>query len=358
MSPEDLLRSLAKQSPAPVYLFAGPESYRRDACRRALLDKALPPDDRDEGFTRHDLDEVSLSDVLDDARAMSLFASARLIWVSSSESALPRGRAAAAAASDDEAAAPKSASSEELEAYCADPTPGVTLVFDAHKWDFDGDDKPKMERLRKFFSPVRATVEFTRFSTQEARELARSLASARSLKIATPELELLVETANHDASRIATEIEKLACFATPGTAVTAADITALVPDAHETTVFNLVNALARRDRIQSMELLDTLVRAGEYLPLALTFLAGVFRMALAAREQNLRSANDVQSYFQRQGVPMWRSRAEQISLAASRFPKDKLEQAIQAVFKADRDLKSARPDDRLVMENFVLRLTA
>ena len=160
-----------------------------------------------------------------------------------------------------------------------------------------------------------------------------------------------------DASRLASEIEKLALFAGEGGTVTAADIASLVPDAQETTIFNLVNALARRNRTQSMELLDTLVREGEYLPLALTFLGGLFRLALAAQEQGLRSANDVQSFFSRQGIAMWRSRAEQIYTASARFSPEKLKEGLQLVFRADKDLKSSRVDDRIVMEEFVLHLT-
>ncbi|MCX7603091.1 MAG: hypothetical protein N2036_03360, partial [Bryobacteraceae bacterium] len=123
-------------------------------------------------------------------------------------------------------------------------------------------------------------------------------------------------------------------------------------------VFELVDALARRDRARALHLLDVLLRGGEYLPLALLFLEGVFRLALAAREQKLRSAQDVQSYFQRLGMPMWRARAEQVFLAASRFTGAQLASGIRAIFDADSALKSARPDDRIVMEHFILRLTA
>jgi hypothetical protein len=31
---------------------------------------------------------------------------------------------------------------------------------------------------------------------------------------------------------------------------------------------------------------------------------------------------------------------------------------MELVFQADRDLRSARPDDRIVMEQFILQLTA
>ncbi len=82
------------------------------ACRRALVDKVLAPEDRENGLSRHDLEETTLAAVLDDARSLSLFAPNRVVWVSGAESALPRGRAA----SDDENAA-----AAELAAYLKHP---------------------------------------------------------------------------------------------------------------------------------------------------------------------------------------------------------------------------------------------
>ena len=84
---------------------------------------------------------------------------------------------------------------------------------------------------------------------------------------------------------------------------------------------------------------------------------GEIHLEVTSREQNLRGASDVQSYFQRMGLSMWRSRAEQIHAAAGRFSKEKLEEGIGLVFRADRDMKGSRPDDRIVMEDFVFRLT-
>ena len=97
MTPEQFLDGLRRNPPAPAYLFLGPEPYQRDRCRRALIDAALPEEDREAGFTRHDLDQISLAAALDDARSLSLFASRRVIWLSSAEAALPRGRAISSA---------------------------------------------------------------------------------------------------------------------------------------------------------------------------------------------------------------------------------------------------------------------
>jgi DNA polymerase-3 subunit delta len=131
-----------------------------------------------------------------------------------------------------------------------------------------------------------------------------------------------------------------------------------VPDARSTTIFALVNALGRRDRALSLEILDTLTREGEYLPLALAFLSSQFRMALVAREAGLKNSQQIQAYFQRLGVAMWGSRADQIQQTAAKFAGPQLERAIGLIFEADRGLRDARPDDRIVMEQFVLKLTA
>jgi DNA polymerase-3 subunit delta len=103
LSPDQFLQRIQKSPPAPAYLFLGPEVYQLSACRRALVDKVLAPEDRENGLSRHDLEETTLAAVLDDARSLSLFAPNRVVWVSGAESALPRGRAASDA--EDAAAA-------------------------------------------------------------------------------------------------------------------------------------------------------------------------------------------------------------------------------------------------------------
>ena len=121
---------------------------------------------------------------------------------------------------------------------------------------------------------------------------------------------------------------------TPAAApVSADDIAALVPDARATTIFALVNALGRRDRARALEILDTLTREGEYLPLALAFLSTQFRMALVAREAGLKSSQQIQAHFSRLGVPMWGSRAEQVYQTAAKFGAPQLERAMKLISK-------------------------
>ncbi len=348
MSPEQFLQRIQKAPLAPVYLFLGPEVYQLAACRRALVDKALGPEDRETGSSRHELEDTTLANVLDDARSLSLFAPSRVVWVSGAETALPRGRAA----SDDENSA-----AAELAGYLKRPTPGTVLVFESTRYDFEGEDRAKLERVQKFYSAIPDVVELRPYTLESARRLAQDLAKQTGLQIGLAEIGLLVESVASDAGRIANEIEKLRLYTGGVRKVTADDILRLVPNAPASTIFALVGALGRGDRERALASLDTLFREGEYLPLALTFLATQFRLALAARDSGLKSSQQIQAQFSKQGIRIWRDRAEQVQQTVGAFPGEKLGRAIEKIFWADKALRDTRPDDRVVMEELVLSLT-
>jgi DNA polymerase-3 subunit delta len=356
LSPEQFLAKIAKQAPAPAYLFVGQEGYQRKVCREALLAKVLASEAREEGFTQVDLDERSLNEVLDDARSLSLFASERMIWIGSAELALPRRMTTAATEETDEDGKPLESA---LAAYLKSPTPGTVLVFECSRYDFVGDDKARLERVEKFYAGIgeNAKVEFRHFTPETSRHLAQDLARKAGLKIAGVELAALLEAVAGDAGRLASEIEKLALFVGSDRPVTLEDLRALVPNAAQATIFALVSALGKRDRKTALRSLDILVRDGEYLPLALTFLGTQFRLALAAKEARISNAQQAQSYFQRIGVRIWRDRAEQVMATASAFPRESLSRAVELFYDTDKKFREGYKDDQLIMELLVLALT-
>ncbi|MEZ5351773.1 MAG: DNA polymerase III subunit delta [Bryobacteraceae bacterium] len=355
MSPDQFIDQVKKGKTAPAYLFLGPEPWQRDECRQALIDAVLGTDlaaeDREAGSIRHDMEEMSLTAVIDDAQSLSLFAPRRVIWISRAESALPRGRAVKG--DDDDKGAGDGA---PLKAFLADPAPGVAIVFDSARFELDGEDKAKSERVRKFYGAIPHVVEFPRWSVPQARALAQALAREHKLRISAEEITLLVEAVGGSPARVAVEIEKLRLFAGEGGVVNGDAIAALVPKAQATTIFKLVDALAKNDRRSALTLLDVLVREGEYLPLALQFLAAQFRQALVAQEAGMRSGHQIQGFFTKQGLPMWPSRAAQVAETAASFSQGQLRRALRRISDCDRALKDIRPDDRLVMEEFLVGL--
>jgi DNA polymerase-3 subunit delta len=329
----------------------GPDGFLRGLCKEALLAVVLPEEaDRESGWSRWDLVETTLAQVLDDASAMSLFATKRLIWVAGAEGAVPKGRAK----KDDEEAG----GLKELDAYLKSPTPDTTIVFDCSRYDFDGDDKTKVENLRKFYASVKMQVEFPRFTPDAARRLALELAAEKKIRLGAAEVELLIEATGAEASRVAQEIEKLSLYAKPGQTITAQDLTLLVPNARAANIFGLVAAIGQGNRAKSLDILDTLIREGEYLPLALQFLSTQFRLALAGHEAKLKGAGAIQAHFSKSGTPMWRARAEQVEQTMTAFGPARLKKAMRLVYAADQALRDTRPDDKTVMEDFVWKVTA
>jgi DNA polymerase-3 subunit delta len=351
MSPAQFLAKLKRDIPKAV-LFLGSEGYIRGSLRDALI-QAHVGEATDDSVTHHDLSGSSWREVLDDARAMSLFASERLIRVTSAEAALPR---MSAGADDDEGGSAAAGSLPELAAYLQDPTPGVVLLVEATRFALEGEEKKKAERVRKFYAAVAEVVEFEPYSRDEAqRELGR-LASAGGIQFGPGAADMLVEALGGEMSRIATETQKLALFATATHQITVDDITALIPDARSNTIFALVSAMGRRDRNSALQVLDTLCRDGEYLPLALSFLSTQMRLALVAKEAGLRSAQQVQGHFSRSGVAMWPQRAEQVCQTVNKFSLEQLKKGLRLIYTADKQLRDTRPDDRVVLETFVVEL--
>ena len=354
MSPEQFLARVKKSDPAPAYLFVGQEGYQRRVCREALIERVLPAGQRSEGLTQTDLENCSVSEVLDDARSLSLFASQRVIWVASAELALPR-RLTSAVEEDEDGG--KKSEGSQIADYLKEPTPGTVIVFECSRYDFSGDDRQKLERVQKFYSAIPNAVEFRHFTPESSRALAQDLAKQHGLKIGGAELAALLDAVAGDASRLASEMEKLSLFVGPGRTITMDDIRVMVPNAAQSTIFLLVNALGKRDRPGALRSLDILIREGEYLPLALSFLSTQFRLALAAKQARITSAQQALAFFTQIGVRIWRDRAEQVMGTASAFTEEHLAKATAAIYETDKKLREGYKDDRVIMETLVFALT-
>lgn len=353
LTPEQFLVRIAKQPLAPAYLFLGSEGYYRRICKDALLARALPGDARVGGLSQIDLENSTLRQVLDDARSLSLFSSERVLWICSAELALPRRLSTSVDGDDDS----EKTSASDLLQYLKSPSPETVLVFECSRYDFAGDERSKLERVAKFYSPVSVVVEFRQLTPESSRSLAQQLAKEHGLKLGGVELATLLDAVAGDANRLAAEIEKLSLFTGSGRNVTLDDLRALVPNTAQSTIFTLVNALGKRDRTAALQSLDILVREGEYLPLALTFLSTQFRLALAAKEARIGSVDQALSFFSKLGVRMWRHWAEQVIATAALFTKDHLANALALIYQTDKKFREGYKDDRLVMEGLVLALT-
>ena len=350
MKPREMLQNLGRSPAAPGYLFLGSEQFFRDRCRQALRQAVLGDEgqtaDPVDGVTEFNLNERPIGELIDDARTLSLFGGPRLIVGRQAEGALPRGAGA------------KAVPPPELARYFGDPTPGVTLLFEASRFDPSSrDDKSKLERVAKFYAAVPVRVDLDRLSAREALAGARSITKRLGLAIAPDVLAELVEMLGNNLSRVANDLDKLSLYAGRDQQLSRDDIELLVPEARQRGMFDFSDALAHKDRGRALDILDTLAQGGEYWPMQINLLAGLFRQALIVKEERLKSPNQISSAFQERGMRIWPARARQILGMAREFSLDEIEQALIELFRADRDLRRERPDDRVIVEHLVVRLT-
>ena len=349
LKPKQFLQSMkAGEQPAAGYLFLGAETFFRDRCRKALEKAVLGEETSEAGLIRIDLKEQPLARVLDETRTLSLFADARLVIATNAESVLPSGRSAK-----------DSPDAAQLADYFDNPTPGVVLAFESTKLDArDRDDKAKLERVVQFYSAVPTLVEIDRLTPDDALKGCALLARNLGLDIDNDTLSELVEMLGADMARLENELVKLQLYAEPRRPVTRADLEMLVPEARQSGVFELTDALARKQRDRALRIVDTLNESGAYWPMQVTLLASLFRQTLAVKESGARSAKQAMDRLAECGVRTWFSRAQQLVDAAQQFSGADLENALEALYEADKDLRRPRPDDRLIMENLLLKLTA
>ena len=350
MKPRQALQALRKSTPAEGYLFLGNEQYYRDRCRQALHEAILGDAGgvgaESDGATEFDLNERTIEELIDDARTLTLFGGNRLIIGWNAEGALPRRTAA------------KAVGPAVLESYFENPTHGVTILLEAGRYDWSTrDDKPKIESVAQFFAAVPVRIDFDHTSAGEALSEAQRIARSLGLAIAPDTLAELVEILGNDLARIANDLEKLSLYAGQQQQVGHEDIELLVPEARRRGIYEFSDALARKDRGRALEVLDTLVQSGEYWPMQINMLAGLFRQALIVKESGLRNPNQISGFFQQRGLRIWPARARQILGVARQFSLAELERALIALFQADCDLRRERPDDRIIVEQLVLRLT-
>lgn len=333
--------------PAAGYLFLGAEPFYRSVCREAVQTAVLGEAPDVTAKVEIDLKSQPLRELFDEARTPSLFVARRLVIGRNAERALPKtaGNTAQAA-------------KRQVSDYFKDPAPGTTVLLEAVGFDSrERGDKQKLLRVGKFFEAVPVRVDLNALPLREARYVGKVLSNRLGLKISPALVSELVDMLGADGFRIKHELEKLALYVGADREVTGKDLDLMVPEARQSGFFEFSNALAERDRTRALLLLDVMSKSGMYWPLQLSLIAGLFRQGLMVKELGLRSASQIPSKLATFGVRVWPQRARQLIQIAGKFRLEELREALVALHEADRGLRSSRPDDRVILEMLVMKLT-
>ncbi len=353
-SVDRFLAEIASGKLRPGYVLVGDEMFHYRRVREALLRQLVPDDVRD--FCLHDLDlaDTSLFELLDGARTPSLMAPFQLFFVRGLKALYGRG------AKKEEFGA--------IDAYFRTPNPQALVVFvadhlritaDVRRMDMD--DKTRYERIRDTLGEWCGIVELARADEEDAVRWLGAQAAAAGKQLEPDAARELADALGADMLLIASEWEKLLLYTTGRAAITHADVEMMVSGAKQRSLYELTDAISRRDKARALLLLDGLLNASEAGEDAaighLYMLARTFRQMLVILEKNVRDSRAIWGALW-QGFRLPPFAAEDVIRQARRYkrPEDLLA-ALKAVARADAAVRSNPVDKKLVLEQLVLELT-
>ncbi|MDQ2868153.1 MAG: DNA polymerase III subunit delta [Verrucomicrobiota bacterium] len=210
---------------------------------------------------------------------------------------------------------------------------------------------------------------------ENAGEIVRAEAKKRGLRFDEEALELFVLSTGGDARAVANELEKLSLYA-PESTITLEQVRELVPVSRAGVIFELGNALARRDVTTALNLVRTLLDQGESA-------IGILLATLLPTIRNLLLAKDLMERHRlsRPTAPfnfissLNRLPAEATehlprkkdggingyvlglaAMNAHRFETAKLVDALEACLRANVQLVTSQLDPQLVLTEIVVKM--
>jgi len=338
------------------YLLLGKEIYWRDQIIEALR-KALGTDQVAMGIAEFDLREDSLSRVLEAARERSLLSPRQLLIVRNAQSLSSRQRG--------EGEGPParrgkgSQQPEELSAYFRDPNPDSVLVLEMMDVDLDSDDWREREKVKSRLEAFGSLCEVVLLAAPglgEALQLVREETAARGLTISPEAAERLVTDWNRDIGRIRMELEKLSLFDPDKTRIEAADLNLWSGVATGAPSLPLIEAIGSGDARKALEALGEVDRTRRYPPLVLLEVTRYLRQLILLKEKKVREPRQAANILWGARLPALQSFLPSMLEQSRRFSGRSLLKALQLAYEAEVALRSSPPEDRIIMERFVLQL--
>lgn len=139
---------------------------------------------------------------------------------------------------------------ERIGTYLDDPAPGVCLTL-------VGDNFKKTERLTKLLEKRKAVLRFDLPKRYELTGWARERATAHGARLGTSEARHLIAQVGADAELLESEVTKLATYSR-GAPITVDDIDAVCSPTIEARIYELTDAVGRRDRASAFRILESL----------------------------------------------------------------------------------------------------
>jgi len=344
---EALKKEIQENTPKRVYLFFGEEPYL--ICQfRANLMKALAGDEESMNLNIHRETPTDLDALQDQALTLPFFAEHRLIIVE--DSGLFSSGKIKKGTGEDTGDEPNTAGEGVLKVQgLLGKLPESTVLL------FTENSVDKRSKLYKSVQKEGRAVEFCHPDDTSLRRWVLGQLKRDKIQISAAALDRFMELAGNDMSHMSGEIQKLTAYAGEGGSLSAADVDALVSARLENHIFDMIDALAHRDRKKALNLYDDLIRLREEPMKILALIVRQFNLLLQTKELMRLEKGQAQMLDSLGLSSGWILR--KYTGQAQFFSLQFLRTAVEECAKTEEYIKTGRIDQRMGVELLIVRFS-
>lgn len=309
-----------------VYLLYGEEAYLVEQYRDRLRDALAAPGDTMNVtvFEGKNIDPKELTELAD---TLPFFAERRVILVGNS-GFFKRN-------------------ADELADYLAKIPESAYFVF----------REEEVDRRGKLFRQVKKygrAVEFKRQTDAVLMQWVLGRLKKEGKKITRPVMELFLSKTGDDMLFIVQELEKLLCYTMNREVIEAADVEAVCSDQIAGKIFQMVDAIGKREQRQALDLYHDLLALREPSLRILYLIIRQFRILMRLKEME-QMGFDHKGMASMAGVPEFAVR--KYLGQARKFSGEQLEHAVKEGVAADEQIKTGQIAERLAVELLIVRFS-
>lgn len=349
MTPDKAIAAARAGTLRPVYLVLGEERWFAhrvvDAIREAATKGGIAGFNEDK-FTAG---EATASAIVSAARMLPMMAPRRFVLVRGLERWEKKAADDDSGADEDTSKGGRAGSPlDDLAEYVKAPVDTTVLVLTATKLN-------AQRRLVTAAKKADYVVGCESLSRGALPGFVTELARERGNGIDAPVADLLAELAGPELSPVADAVERLSLYVGPGATITKEAVAAVVTRVRQSTIWELLDTIARRRLDRALEVLGDVFDPREG-GLRLLATIGWSVRQLAKFESALAAGASSPEAAQRAGVPPFRVGA--VTQTVRQMPRGTLTTWLRLLAEADLALKSSRRPAGAILEAMIIDMCA
>jgi len=314
---------------APVYLFVGEEDFLAEECVEGIIQGLLTADTKAFNLDIVYGSKADARDVMAHAASFPMMSNRRVVVVKEFDKLLSNDTA-----------------KEIVASYISRPLDSTCLVLLAEKPDFR--TKPFID-LKKSGFIFAFNLLYDNQIPAWISERCRKMGKDVDLEAC----RLMQAYIGNSLRAIQNELDKLFIYLGERTRVTTEDVADVVGAARGFTVFDLQNAIGKKNLEEALRIVNRMIEAGETSQLTIVMLTRYFNILWKLQYLFANGASETEAIASVRISPYY---FKDYIAAAKRFTQAQIENAFRALLDADVRLKTASPNPYHLMEMLVYSL--